>query len=456
MRAGYVADPLPRPIGARPGLSGRRRDGSTFPAEISLSAIDTDEGILVTAAVRDITERRALEAEHDRLRTRAERDRLEGLGQLAGGIAHDFNNLLGIISNYAAFIGDEVSKESPRADRQAVRDDVQQIERAAERAAGLTRQLLAFGRREVIRPQMLNLNDVIARAEPLLTRILGEHLELDTDLAAGLSPVLADPGQIERVLGNLASNARDAMAAGGTLTIRTASTEIGAAHAASRAGMAPGRYVSLEIIDTGTGMPEDIADRAFEPFFTTKANEDRPGLGLPSVYGIIAQSRGHVQIHSEPGAGTTVAILLPAATQAAEVSQTAAAQQASQRRDARIVLVVEDEAALREAARRILARNGYQVITAASGPEAIEAAAGHRGVIDLLLTDVVMPQMLGIEAAERIRALQPSVTVLYMSGYTDGAVDDQGVLVAGVNLIPKPFTEATLLAKVREVLSPAR
>ena len=454
LRAGYAADPQPRPMGAGMELSGRRRDGSTFPAEISLSAIDTDEGLLVSAAVRDVTERLALQAEHDRLRTQAERDRLESLGQLAGGVAHDFNNLLGIISNYAAFISEEVTKEPPQADWQAVRDDIQQIEHAAQRAAGLTRQLLAFGRREVVQPRVLNLNDVIGSVVRVLVGTLGEHVELGTDLAAGLCPVLADPGQIEQVLVNLASNARDAMPACGTLTIRTASTDIDAAHEASLAGPGPGRYVSLKISDTGTGMGREVADRAFEPFFTTKARADGSGLGLATVHGIIAQAGGYVQIDSEPGTGTTVAILLPAAAGAA---QTAAPQQQQQafQGDGVTVPIVEDEAALREVARRILTRNGYQVITAASGPEAIRAAASHPGGIDLLLTDVVMPQMLGKEVADRIRVLQPSAKVLFMSGYTEGALNTQGVLETGVNLIEKPFTEASLLAKLRDVLSPA-
>src|SRR6266705_257090 len=235
-RAGYVADPRPRPMGAVMELAGRRRDGTTFPAEISLSAIDTDQGILVTAVVRDVTERLEIAAERERLRTQAERDklerqlhqsqRLESLGQLAGGVAHDFNNLLGVISNYAAFVGEEVAKELPGGRGQGVRDDIGQVQQAAERAAGLTRQLLAFARQEVIQPHVLNINDVVQSVEQLLIRTLGEHVELITDLAGDLLPVLADPGQIEQVLVNLAVNARDAMPGGGKLTIQTANTDI--------------------------------------------------------------------------------------------------------------------------------------------------------------------------------------------------------------------------------------
>src|ERR1035438_3849064 len=312
-------------MGAGMELAGRRRDGSTFPVEISASAIDTGEGILVSAAVRDVTERLELQAERERLKTQAERDRLErqlqqsqrleSLGQLAGGVAHDFNNLLAVISNYAAFVRDEIARKAPQDEWQSVRADIKQIELAAERAAGLTHQLLAFARRDVVQPRALNLNQVIERVEQLLVRTLGEHVELSTDLAAGLSPVLADPGQVEQVLVNLAVNARDAMPAGGKLIIATAGTNLDADSAASRVGLTPGRYISLKVSDTGTGMPQDVIDRAFEPFFTTKAKGDGTGLGLATVYGIITQAGGYVQIYSEPGLGTTFTILLPETSQ---------------------------------------------------------------------------------------------------------------------------------------------
>jgi PAS domain S-box-containing protein len=460
-RAAYLADPRPRQMGAGMELAGRRRDGSTFPVEISLSAIDTGEGILVSAAVRDVTERLELQAERERLKTQAERDRLErqlqqsqrleSLGQLAGGVAHDFNNLLAVISNYAAFVRDEIARKAPHDEWQSVRADIKQIELAAERAAGLTHQLLAFARRDVVQPRALNLNQVIERVEQLLVRTLGEHVELSTDLAAGLSPVLADPGQVEQVLVNLAVNARDAMPAGGKLIIATAGTNVDADYAASRVGLTPGRYISLKVSDTGTGMPQDVIDRAFEPFFTTKAKGDGTGLGLATVYGIITQAGGYVQIYSEPGLGTTFTILLPETSQ--PVQGPAPAPQAAQGGDGETVLVVEDEAAMRELTRRILAGRGYQVITAVTGLDAIEIAASRPSDIDVLLTDVVMPQMLGKEAADRIRALCPAVKVLFMSGYTHGVLDTQGVLEAGVNLIEKPFTEASLLAKLREILS---
>jgi PAS domain S-box-containing protein len=338
-RAGYLADPRPRPMGAGTQLAGRRRDGSTFPAEVSLSAIDTDEGILVTAVVRDATERLEIAAERERLRTQADRDRLErqlqqsqrleSLGQLAGGVAHDFNNLLGVISSYAAFAGEEIAHELPSERWQAVHDDIGQVQLAAERAAALTHQLLAFARQEVIQPRVLDLNEVVTSVEQLLARTLGEHIELITDLAADLPHVLADPGQIEQVLVNLAVNARDAMPGGGKLIIQTTSTDVGQP-AASQARLAPGRYVAIKVTDTGAGIPKDVLDRVFEPFFTTKPKGQGTGLGLATVYGIITQAGGGVRIYSEPGMGTVFTALLPLTDQAAA---TASPQPTQPRRD---------------------------------------------------------------------------------------------------------------------------
>jgi two-component system, cell cycle sensor histidine kinase and response regulator CckA len=272
---------------------------------------------------------------------------------------------------------------------------------------------------------------------------------LSTHLAPDLCPVLADPGQIAQVLVNLAVNARDAMPAGGTLTITTSSTDVDDIHPACRVGLAAGRYACVKVSDTGVGMTRDVLDHAFEPFFTTKAKGEGTGLGLATVYGIVTQARGHVQVYSEPGIGTTFTILLPATGAVPEP----APDQAPGGGAGETVLVVEDEPAMREVTRRILSRNGYRVITAANGREAIEVAANQAHGIDVVLTDVVMPQMLGKEAAERIRALRPGVKVLFMSGYTQGLLDSQGVVTAGVNLIEKPFTEKSLLAKLREVIT---
>jgi len=459
-RVAWVADPRPRPMGAGMELAGRRRDGTTFPAEISLSAIDTDEGILVTAVVIDVTERLEIQAERERLRAQTERDRmerqlhqsqrLESLGQLAGGVAHDFNNLLGVISNYASFAGEEVARQLPGGRGQGVRDDIGQIEQAAERAAGLTHQLLAFARQETIQPRVLNINEVVESVEQLLIRTLGEHIELVTDLADSVNPVLADPGQIEQVLVNLAVNARDAMPHGGKLTIQTANADIDDS-AADQAELPAGHYVTVKVSDTGTGIPKDVLDRVFEPFFTTKPKGEGTGLGLATVYGIINQADGHVRIYSEPGLGTILTALLPVTEQNLTAATPPPAQ--PRRGHGETVLVVEDEAAMREVTRRILDRNGYHVVAAASGHDALHILASQLEHIDVLLTDVIMPHMQGKELADKIRVLQPAARVVFMSGYTQGLLGEQGVLEPGISLIEKPFSETTLLTKLHEILS---
>jgi two-component system, cell cycle sensor histidine kinase and response regulator CckA len=459
-RAGYMLAPQPRPMGADMQLAGRRRDGTTFPAEISLSAIDTDDGILVTAAVRDVTERLEIQAERERLLTQAERDRLEremhqsqrleSLGQLAGGVAHDFNNLLGVISNYAAFAGEQLASPQASLNLADIRDDITQVEQAAERAASLTHQLLAFARQEVIQPRVLNLSDVVNGVEQLLLRTLGEHVELITDLAGQLSPVLADPGQIEQILVNLAVNARDAMPQGGKLTIQTATADVGEP-AASQLGLAPAQYVTLKVSDTGTGIPAHILNRVCEPFFSTKPKGEGSGLGLATVYGIVTQAGGQLRIYSEAGLGTTFTAYLPATTQKAVPAGPGAPT--ARRGQGEMVLVVEDEPAMREVTRRLLARNGYQVTAVAGGQEALAALTHRLDHIEVLLTDVIMPQMQGKELATKVLALHHRARVVFMSGYTQGLLSAQGVLAPGVHLIEKPFSEASLLAKLHEVLS---
>jgi signal transduction histidine kinase/CheY-like chemotaxis protein len=386
--------------------------------------------------------------DRDRLQAQLHQNqRLEVLGQLAGGVAHDFNNLLGVILNYAAFVTDELATR-PEPELQAAGRDVEQIQRAAERATELTHQLLAFARREVIQPRVLDLNQVVNEVETLLRRTIGAEVLLEVDLAADLQPVLADAGQIEQVLVNLAVNARDAMTGGGTLTIGTANFTV---DDSLDPQLPPGRYVRIRVADTGTGMPDDIREHVFEPFFTTKSDGTGTGLGLSTVYGIVAQAEGTITIQSILGVGTTFTILLPVTDQIAIPIHESEPYHRTPAGET--VLIIEDQQALREVTERIFTRSGYTVLTAASGAEAVNVATQHDGGIHLLLTDVVMPNMLGKEAAEKIREIKPEIEVLFMSGYARPVLASQGRLDPGVHLVEKPFAARTITDKAARVLN---
>ncbi len=460
--AAYLEAPRTRRIGsgARLNLAARRSDGSEFPAEISLAAFGNKDAVLVAAAIRDVTDRLAADAERERLLATAERERvdtkvrqaqrLESLGQLAGGVAHDFNNLLGVILSYASLVAADIA-EAAEADHDTWDSplrDVEQIRLAAERAARLTHQLLAFARREIVHPKLLNINDVVCDMKELLDRTLGEEVELKTTLPLDLRQVMADPGQIEQVLVNLVVNARDAMPQGGVVSIETNNVDVDTVVPGTDSELAPGQYVDLRVSDAGVGMTPEVLERAFEPFFTTKSKGS--GLGLATVYGAVAQAGGTVRIFSVPDVGTTFSILLPVSVESPVEVEGPSAPLAGA--VVETVLIVEDEDALREATRRLLVRHGYTVMTAPDGLAAISDAAVYEGAIDLLLTDVVMPQMLGVEVARQITDQRPGVRVLFMSGYAQPVLAAQGRLAAGVTLLEKPFSDTELLAKVREVI----
>jgi PAS domain S-box-containing protein len=428
------------------------RDGRTIMVSLTSSPIAGATGRTagVACIARDITGLLHAQAERERLAAQAERDaaerrtqhtkRLESLGQLAGGVAHDFNNILAVIASYTELLTETV--QDPDA-----RSDLAQIGRAVERATGLTKQLLAFGRREITQAQVLSLNHVIGDVEEMLRRSLGEHIHLVTHLDRDLRPVCVDPGQIEQILLNLAVNARDAMPGGGTLSIDTANVVLDDEDAAVAATLSPGRYARIRVSDTGSGMAPEVAERAFEPFFTTKPQGAGTGLGLATVYGIAAAASGHVRLYSEPGIGTTVTLVLPA-TEAPVTEQRSAAPagpEPARARPRETVLLVEDEEPLRDATTRILRRAGYHVLVADGGDTALRLVRDHDGPIHLLLTDVIMPGMLGNQVAARIHDLRPDIRVLYMSGYAQPVLTENGTLPPGVSIIEKPFTRQDLL-----------
>ena len=381
--------------------------------------------------------------------------RMESLGQLAGGVAHDFNNLLAVILNYASFVNEELSSAVVDTDGtkwEGSLNDVKQIQLAAERASVLTHQLLAFARREVIQARPLSFNGAVRSIEEILRRTIGEQIELIIHLEPDLAMVVADPGHIEQIILNLAINARDAMPTGGTLTIDTSSREIDDLEW-SIFGAPAGSYVCVRISDNGTGMSEEVIDRAFEPFFTTKPRGEGSGLGLATVYGIVLQTGGFTRIYSDEGVGTTITVLLPIDPNHVKPSEhEQSAGKVTPPIGTETVLVVDDEAGLREVTRRILTRGGYSVITASSGAEALELAASHEGPIDLLLTDVVMPNMQGPSVANELKKIIPGLRVLFMSGHAQPVLEAEAVLGTEFQFVEKPFDQKMLLENVRLAL----
>jgi PAS domain S-box-containing protein len=419
----------------------RRKDGSLYTEEMNIAAVRGARGEIThfIATKQDVTERKTLE-EHVR-----QAAKIEAVGRLAGGVAHDFNNLLTIMNGYTDLLAEELGSDHK------VSDYLKEIKDAGERATTLTRQLLAFSRRQVLAPQVLDLNSVVSNLEKMLRRLIGEDIKLHTLLDPSLGRVKADPGQIEQVIMNLAVNARDAMPSGGDLTLETRNVQLDETFARSHVTVKPGPHIMLAVSDTGAGMTPETKERIFEPFFTTKEKGKGTGLGLATVYGIVKQSGGSIWVYSELGRGTSFKIYLPVASEspAARGHTKAQADAAS---GSETILVVEDEEGVRSLIRLALESAGYRVLGMEDGQSALAGCASYNGPIHLLLTDVVMPQLSGPLVAEKVTAMRPDIKVLYMSGYTDDAVVRHGVLSRDMPFIQKPFSPGALREKIREVL----
>ena len=419
----------------------RKKDGTFFTEEATISPVRNAVGTIATyvAVKRDITDQLALEAQL------LQSQKMEGIGRLAGGIAHDFNNLLSVVLSSAEFALEGMQVGDP------IRQDVQQISDAGKRAALLTKQLLAFSRKQVMQPVAVDLNEVLGNMEPMLRRIIGEDIDLVLALSADLGLARADHGQIEQVILNLATNARDAMREGGKLTLETRNVNLDVAYSERHLGIAPGPHVMVAVTDSGVGMDEATLARVFEPFFTTKGPGQGSGLGLSTVYGIVNQSGGGIYVYSEVGRGTTFKIYLPRDRSLSEpdARPVPALEPAF---GSEVVLLVEDDESVRMVAERILVGAGFTVLPAESGPAALLVSEQHPAEIHLVLTDVVMPGMSGRVLVDRLTKDRPDIRALFMSGYTDNAIVHQGVLDPGTHFISKPITRDELLRKVQEVL----
>jgi PAS domain S-box-containing protein len=419
----------------------RRKDGTVIEVSVSAAPLRDNAGSIfgVMAILMDLTEQKELE---NRLR---QAQKMEAVGQLAGGVAHDFNNLLTVITGYSEMLLATMKPEEP------ARELLEQIYKAGERAASLTRQLLAFGRKQTLQVRVLNLNAVIEELGKMLRRLIGEDIDMVLRLDPLLGRVKADPSQIEQILMNLATNARDAMLEGGKLTITTANVEPGKSPSGLPPEIVPGRHVMVTVSDTGCGMDEATKARIFEPFFTTKEIGKGTGLGLATVYGIVRQSGGHIEVDSQPGRGSTFRICLRQLEEAA-LGVHDWKGPTDTPRGKETVLLVEDEEAVRKAVNHALQLHGYTVLEANSGQEALKLCQDHKGKIDLLVTDVIMPQMNGRQVAERAGSLQENLKVLYISGYTDRVLGDHGILSPGTMYLQEPISLKALARKVRDVL----
>lgn len=456
LRGSYFTHPTTRPMGAGLELTARKKDGAEFPVDISLSSLETEEGLIVSAAIRDISDRIRAAEEKKELEAQLRQSRMESIGQLAGGIAHDFNNILAGIMVYARLVEDELRELStsgppPEDTIASLVADVGEIARATERASALTHQLLLFSRKEVMKREIIDLNSVVTEMDNLLRRTIGEHISLTVKPNNSISSINMDRGYVEQILMNLVVNARDAMPSGGQLIVETSEADLDEEYSNSNEDAFPGHYVCLAVSDTGVGMTSDVAAKAFEPFFTTKPRGEGSGLGLATIYGIVTQVRGHINIYSEVGVGTTIKVYLPA-VDAAPAAHPRSEEETAPMAKGETILLVEDEDVVREPAARVLKKQGYNVLSANGPAEALALSSGREGEIDLLLSDVVMPGSSGPELAEKLKSFRPDLRVIFMSGYSHDLIASRGSVAEDIVLIEKPFTIEGLLRKVREVL----